>query len=67
MKKSEVKIPVKFGDILGSGHWIDVCNKYGLNEWCINEGRADRDDTIDITIADAERYGLLKNDDDNNN
>lgn len=67
MKKSEVKIPVKLGDVLDSGHWTKVCDKYGLNEWCINEGRADRDDTIDITIADAERYGLLKNDDDNNN
>jgi hypothetical protein len=67
MKKSEVKIPVKLGDVLDSGHWATVCDKYGLNEWCINEGRADRDDTIDITIADAERYGLLKNDDENDN
>lgn len=66
MKKSEVKISVKFGDILDSGRWTDVCNKYGLNEWCVNEGRADRNDTIDITVADAEKFGLLKDDDENN-
>lgn len=67
MIKSEVKIPVKLGDILDAGRWDEVCDKYGLNVWCINEGQADRDDAIDITIADAERYGLLTDDENNNN
>jgi len=32
------EITVKIIDILESGHWTEFCDKYGINEWCINEG-----------------------------
>lgn len=64
MKKSEIKISVKLGDVLESGSWDDMCEKYGINEWCINEGRADSDDTIEVSLADAERWGLIEDDED---
>ena len=53
------EITVKIIDILESGHWTEFCDKYGINEWCINEGLADEDTTTKISIEDAELYGLL--------
>jgi len=62
MKKSEIKIKVKLRDVLGaplSSAWERMCKKYGINEWCLNEGMADGDDTVDISLEDAELYGLI--------
>jgi len=62
MEKSEIKIKVKLGDVLGaplSSAWGRMCKKYGINEWCLNEGIADDDDTVDISLEDAELYGLI--------
>lgn len=63
MKRNEIKVTVKLGDVLDAplmSAWKRMCEKYGINEWCINEGRADRDDTIEITLEDAELYGLVE-------
>lgn len=63
MKKSEVKIKVKLGSVLDApliGAWDDMCEKYGINEWCLNEGRADSDDEIEVSLADAEKWGLIE-------
>ena len=46
MKRSEIKIAVKLGDVLDAGSWEIMCEKYGINEWSLNEG-GDRDDTVD--------------------
>jgi len=34
--------------------------KYGINEWCLNEGIADSDDTIEVSLEDAEHWGLVE-------
>ena len=65
MKKSEVIISVKLGDVLDASNWRaweEMCKKYGINEWCINEGRASDSDTVDISLKDAENWGLIKDD-----
>ncbi|MEK6829070.1 MAG: hypothetical protein AABY15_03005 [Nanoarchaeota archaeon] len=65
MKKSEIKITVTLGQILNapsSGSWDDFCSKYGINEWCINEGRASSQDEVEISLADAESWGLIEDD-----
>ena len=62
MKKSDVKISVKIGEISDCpllGSWDYICDKYGLNKWCLNEGLATKDDTIQISIEDAEYIGIL--------
>lgn len=64
MKRNEIKVTVKLGDVLDAplmSAWERMCEKYGINEWCLNEGRADKDDTIEITLEDAELYGLVEN------
>lgn len=43
------------------GAWEKMCEKYGINEWCINGGLADENSTIEITLEDAEYYGLISN------
>lgn len=63
MKRTEIKVKVKLGDVLDAplmSAWERMCKKYGINEWCLNEGRADKDDTIEITLEDAELYGLVE-------
>lgn len=64
MKKSEIKISVKLGDVLNAPYWKSwehMCNKYGINELCLNEGLADLDDTVEVSLEDAEYYGLIEN------
>jgi hypothetical protein len=63
MKRNEIKVIVKLGDVLDAplmSAWERMCEKYEINEWCLNEGRADKDDTIEITLEDAELYGLVE-------
>ena len=65
MKKNEVKISVTLGNIADStpdDAWSMICEKYGINEWCLNEGLADRNDTIEITLEDAEKIGIIEKD-----
>lgn len=66
MKKEDIKISAKLGNILDApliDAWTYICNKYGLNEWCLNEGLADRNDEIQISLKDAEYIGLIDDED----
>ena len=63
MKRSEIKVKVKLGDVLNAPYWKaweQMCEKYGINEWCMNEGLADDDSTVVISLEDAELYGLVE-------
>jgi len=62
MKQDERKITVKLRDVLNAplmSSWETMCEKYGINEWCLNEGLADDDSTVEISLEDAELYGLV--------
>ncbi len=63
MKRSEIKVRVKLGDVLDAPYinaWEQMCEKYGINEWCLKEGIADSDDTIEVSLEDAEHWGLVE-------
>jgi len=63
MKRSEIKVTVKLRDVLDAPNinaWEQMCEKYGISEWCLKEGRADSDDTIEVSLEDAERWGLVE-------
>ena len=65
MKTNEIKITVKLKEVLDAplmGAWKTMCDKYGVNKWCMNEGLADNDSTVKITLEDAELYGLVERD-----
>lgn len=40
-------------------NWDLACEIKGLNPWCINEGRANQDDTIDLTADEAVKIGIM--------
>lgn len=63
MKKNEIKITVTFGQVLNAPYWNswhELCENYGINEWCLNEGLARSDDTIEISLEHAKLWGLIK-------
>ena len=63
MKAEEIKVTVKLVDVLHAplmSAWERMCEKYGINEWCINEGLADDESTVEISLQDAELYGLVE-------
>ena len=63
MKTNEIKITVKLIEVLNAplmSAWERMCEKYEINEWCINEGLADDNSTVEITLEDAELYGLVQ-------
>lgn len=65
MKRSEITVKLKLGDVLNApsfNAWQEMCSKYGINEWCLNEGRAQKEDTIEVSLSDAERWGLVEKD-----
>ena len=58
MKRSEIKVTVKLGDVLNAPRWDawhQMRETYGINEWCLNEGSVDSDDTIEVSLEDVER------------
>lgn len=63
MKRSDIKITVKLGDVMDApliDSWQKMCAKYGINEWCLKEELAERNDTVNISLEDAENYGIIK-------
>jgi hypothetical protein len=57
--RSGVKVSVPVRQIIEAGFWSDYCDRSGTNEWALNEGLMDRDERVEIEVADARRYGLL--------
>lgn len=63
MKTEDMKIEVRLVEVLRApwiNAWKHMCEKYKVNEWCLNEGLADDDSTIEISLEDAERYGIVE-------
>ncbi len=67
MKRSQVKITVTFRAILNApliSSWDEFCARYSINEWCIKEGLVEGTDETQISLQDAERWGLIDREDD---
>jgi len=63
MKISDIKVTVKLINVLHAplfNAWEHMCEKYEINEWCLNEGLADDDSTVEISLEDAKLYGLIE-------
>ena len=63
MKTNGIIVTVKLKEVLDApllGAWTRMCEKYSLNEWCLNEGLVDENSTVEITLEDAELYGLVE-------
>ena len=42
--------------------WDEFCKDYGLDPWCINEGRVRSDEEFRISYEDALKYRLIRED-----
>lgn len=63
MKAEDIKIEVRLVEVLRAPRISaqeHMCEKYGVNEWCLNEGLTDDESTIEISLEDAERYGIVE-------
>jgi len=58
-KEDEPTINFTFGQISTKGAWQDFCDWKGINEWCMNEGRADGSEKVEIPISKAKELGLI--------
>lgn len=64
MKKSKIKIKTTLSEISQAKYvdaWDNFCEKYRYDFYCINEG-ADADIEVEITLQDAENWGLIDED-----
>jgi len=52
-------IKISIGELIDKGIWLDACNLLGLDEWCVNEGKASLDNTITITSEQAKELRLI--------
>ena len=43
--------------------WDYICEKYGINRWCMNEGLVSGDDELEISVEDAKYIGILGRED----
>lgn len=55
-----MNVVVTYGEIFDRYLWTKFCDMKGLNEWCLKEGLADRDDRAELTEAEARELGLLR-------
>lgn len=51
---------ISFGELLNRGDWDEVCEKLGLNVWCIAEGVVDKEDEIELSAKQAFELGLVE-------
>jgi hypothetical protein len=40
--------------------WDRYCERHGRNPWALNEGLADGDEVVTLSLEEAREYGLLK-------
>lgn len=55
----EPTVKLTFGYLLDNNCWDRASQMLGLSLWCINEGRASRDDTVELTFDQAKKLGLF--------
>lgn len=56
----KITVTVTAQELLDKGRWSDYCDKYGINPYCINEGRMDSTDEVEISYEDAMNWGFIK-------
>lgn len=57
-----MKIKVKIVDVLNAPYirsWDELCDKYGINEYCVAEGLVDDDDEIEIDFKELIKWFRL--------
>lgn len=56
----KMKITVTLREILHNGDWDAFCKDTGTSEWCLNEGVVDGDCEVTLTLEQAKKFKLIK-------
>lgn len=60
-KKSEVSAEFPIGYLMDNvQHWDAFCRDTGLNPWCVNEGRVDRETMLRVRVSILAKHGILR-------
>ncbi len=55
-----MKITMTIGELFDKAHDVDdACQIVGLDPWCLNEGRASKEDEITLTEDQAKKLRFL--------
>lgn len=54
-----MKYLITFGELIDRGLWLSYCEKFGINEWAVNEGLASSDDEVVLTEEEAQELGII--------
>jgi len=57
--EDEPTVNFTFSQIMDKGAWGEFCEWKGMNEYCVNEGRADGSEKTEIPISKAKELGLI--------
>lgn len=49
-------------ELLELEKWEEYCDLHGLNVWAVKEGQIDHDEDLGITIEEARKIGIIKED-----
>ncbi len=55
-----MKVSVTAEELIDRGVWDEVCELTGLNPWCVNEGLMDSDEYITLSLEEAQKLGILR-------
>lgn len=55
-----MEITITIGELMDKFNWNKACEVLGLDEWCVNEGRANSSDEITLTSEQAQELGLIR-------
>ena len=53
-----VTVTLTLGEIQEKYDWDKFCEIRGFNPWCLNEGLADSEDEIILTLYEAREIGI---------
>jgi hypothetical protein len=54
-----ITVKTTFKYILDHGDWDTFCEMKGFNPWMLNEGLANGDEPIELTMEEAKKIGII--------
>ena len=55
-----ITVRVTIGDLMDRNVWSAACHITGMSPWIVNEGQADRENVVELSVEAARSLGLLR-------
>lgn len=59
-----MKVILTASEVMQRGNWEKFCELFGLDLWCLNEGKCYSDQEFTLTEQQAREFGILPDEDD---